>query len=350
MPSHPLIVEQLSDLYRRHVRNVEALSVERLPGDASNRAYFRIRAGDDSAIAMVLAENDPHKAAEEISKECDTIPELPFVNVLRFLASYGIPVPRLLFDGQQIGVLILEDLGDLTLLEYAVQAAEDQRERIYAQAVDDLVALQTTVLHGDYDGFIGIRRRYDQDLLFWEFEHFVEYAIDSKGENMPQEERAMLQDAFHLLSDRIASMPQALVHRDYHSRNLMVRNGGLAIIDFQDALMGPVPYDLASLLRDSYISVGEPLVDRLVERYRLGAQDAGIGHWSRDEFRECFDIVSVQRNLKAAGRFEYIDQVKGNPKFLADIPRTLGYVKENIAKHESLKGLRVLANYVPMLA
>lgn len=343
------VVERLPELYRRHVAAEGPSRVEKLPGDASNRSYYRLH-GAPPVIAMVLADADPHKAAEEITKDAGAITELPFTNVLRFLEGRRLPVPRLLYDGQREGVLLLEDLGDLTLLEYAMPKGEAEREAVYAKAVDQLIPFQRPAGGAEKADFIGYRRRFDVDLLYWEFHHFLEYGIEKKGIAVAADDRASLDKTFRALAERIAAMPEVLVHRDYHSRNLMLFGDKLAIIDFQDALMGPAPYDLASLLRDSYIAVGEGIVDRLVERYRAAAVDAGLGKWGKDEFREWFDLVSVQRNMKAAGRFDYIDQVKGNPKFLADIPRTLTYVKGNLAKNESLKGLRLLGRYVEALS
>jgi N-acetylmuramate 1-kinase len=112
------------------------------------------------------------------------------------------------------------------------------------------------------------------------------------------------------------------------------------VIDFQDALMGPVTYDLASLLRDAYIELDEALIDRLIDRYLDGLARHRQVWTDREAFRRLFDLTSIQRNLKAAGRFVYIDRVKGNPKFLADIPRVLGYVKRNLQKYPELEQLR----------
>lgn len=344
------VVDHLPGLFQAKVSQVSEIIVEKLPGDASNRSYYRLKGGNRSAIAMVLAESDPHKAAEEIGKDTGKLTELPFTNVLRFLAARGLPVPAMLYDGQREGVLILEDLGDLTLLDHAAALAEGEREKIYAKAVDQLVELQRAPTGTEQKACVGFQRRFDKDLLYWEYHHFLEYGIEKKGIAVTPQDRVSLDNTFKELSQRIASMPEVLVHRDYHSRNLMVWGEKLAIIDFQDALMGPVPYDLASLLRDSYIAVGETAVTNLVNRYVAAAADAGIGKWRGDEFREWFDLVSVQRNLKAAGRFDYIDQVKNNPKFLADIPRTLSYVRQNLATHASMAGLRVLSRYVPALA
>jgi aminoglycoside/choline kinase family phosphotransferase len=122
------------------------------------------------------------------------------------------------------------------------------------------------------------------------------------------------------------------------------------VIDFQDALMGPVTYDLASLLRDAYIELDEALIDRLINRFLDGLATHRQVWTDRETFRRLFDFTSIQRNLKAAGRFVYIDRVKGNPKFLADIPRVLGYVKRNLQKYPELDQLRThLTPYVPEL-
>jgi aminoglycoside/choline kinase family phosphotransferase len=130
----------------------------------------------------------------------------------------------------------------------------------------------------------------------------------------------------------------------------MVDGTRLGVIDFQDALMGPAAYDLASLLRDAYIQLNETLVDELVEYYLDHMADRGKGCTDRAGFRRLFDLMSIQRNLKAAGRFVYIDRVKGNPKFLADIPRVLSYVKRNLQKYPELEPLRThLTPYVPEL-
>ncbi len=342
---------RLQSLFRATVADVADVAVIRLPGDASNRSYYRIQGGGNSAIAMVLADNDPHRSAEEIGSDIDEIRELPFLNVLRFLERNELPAPKLFYDGVREGILLLSDLGDETLLDRATPLDEAGREKLYTEAVDTLLAFQRAGLRETGAGdFLGFRRRFDADLFHWEFHHFLEYAIEKKGIVVDPADRERLDAAFRRLSERIATMTPVLVHRDYHSRNLMLQDDRLYLIDFQDALTGAAPYDLASLLRDSYIAVGDPIVDRLVERYRLGAVDAGIGTWGADEFREMFDLVSVQRNLKAAGRFDYIDQVKGNPKFLADIPRTLGYVRENLQRHASLADLRLFGRYVPALA
>jgi aminoglycoside/choline kinase family phosphotransferase len=167
---------------------------------------------------------------------------------------------------------------------------------------------------------------------------------------MNGEGRREIRGAFEKIAELLAGQPRVFVHRDYHSRNLMVDGAQLGVIDFQDALMGPATYDLASLLRDAYIELDEALIDRLINRY-LDQLAPHQQLWAnREAFRRLFDFTSIQRNLKAAGRFVYIDRIKGNSKFLADIPRTLGYVRRNLLKYPELFALRTeLAYYVPEL-
>ena len=171
-----------------------------------------------------------------------------------------------------------------------------------------------------------------------------------QGTPMDTGDGAEIRDEFRKISELLAGQPRVLVHRDYHSRNLMVAGERLGMIDFQDALMGPATYDLASLLRDAYIALDEALIDRLIDYYLDQLQEGRQLWTNREAFRRLFDLTSIQRNLKAAGRFVYIDRVKGNPKFLADIPRTLGYVRRNLQKYPEVFSLRkLMSHYVPEL-
>jgi N-acetylmuramate 1-kinase len=209
-------------------------------------------------------------------------------------------------------------------------------------------------------GWLAYTRGFDVPLLMWEFDHFLEYGVAARQRQpMCADDERPIRAAFEEIAKHIATAPRVFTHRDYHSRNLMVRSGtsrssvaassALGIIDFQDALLGPRTYDLASLLRDAYIALDEPLIDELIAMYIERSGDRALGTDAAG-FRRLFDLTSIQRNLKAAGRFVYIDRVKGNPKFLADIPRVLGYVRRNLEKYPELAPLRRhLAPYVPEL-
>jgi N-acetylmuramate 1-kinase len=326
-----------------------------LAGDASNRRYFRIEVSDatlSSVILMQLAEPEAFKQSEEaVSGSAHAIAELPFINIQAHLAKADVSVPELYYYDQPAGLLYLEDFGDLTLSEACSHARPADLEARYKQAIDVLVRMQAKATSPADPRCLAFHRSFDVPLLMWECDHFLEYGIVARqGTPMDSGDEAAIREEFRKLSELLAGQPRVFAHRDYHSRNLMVAGERLGVIDFQDALMGPATYDLASLLRDAYIALDESLIDRLIDYYLDQLQEGRRLWTNREAFRRLFDFTSIQRNLKAAGRFVYIDRVKGNPKFLADIPRTLGYVKRNLHKYPELFTLRKLMSlYVPEL-
>lgn len=301
---------------------------------------------------MQLADPEGFKKSEEaVSGAAVSIAELPFTNVLTHLRRTGVTVPQLHYYDRHAGLLYLEDFGDLTLAEACREATPAVREALYRSAIDQLVQFQVKGTTPPAPGCLAFHRRFDVPLLMWEFDHFLEYGITARlGQSMTLSDEQAIRAEFHRIAELLANQLQVFVHRDYHSRNLMVDGERIGIIDFQDALMGPATYDLASLLKDAYIELEEPLVDRLVDYFLDGLSAQGQPWADRATFRRLFDFTSIQRNLKAAGRFVYIDRVKHNPKFLADIPRVLGYVKRNLAKYPELATLRrLLTPYVAEL-
>jgi aminoglycoside/choline kinase family phosphotransferase len=332
----------------------ELAALVQLAGDASNRRYFRmtLRGSPASFILMQLADPEGFKKSEEaVSGVSAHITELPFINVLRHLSRTGVTVPQLHHYDREAGLLYLEDFGDLTLAEVCRRADRAEVESLYRRAIDQLVQFQVKGTQPPNPGCIAFHRRFDVPLLMWEFDHFLEYGIVARqGKPMCADDWTSLRAEFQRIAELLAGQPQVFVHRDYHSRNLMVEGSRIGIIDFQDALMGPATYDLASLLKDAYIELDEAVVEGLIDHFLDGLAAHGQRHLDRAAFRRLFDLTSIQRNLKAAGRFVYIDRVKHNPKFLADIPRVLGYVKRNLSKYPELATLRThLAPYVAEL-
>ena len=339
----------------------ELTSMVSLAGDASNRRYFRLHLKGSlahSLILMQLADPEGFKASEEaVSGAGSAVTELPFLNVLRPLANAGLSVPQLHYYDEVAGLLYLEDFGDLTLLQACVEGGETAIQQLYPRAIDELVHMHLRVQKDTAEECVAFTRSFDVPLLMWEFEHFVEYGIWARQEKKPlcADHEKVFRDVFTKMAGLIANQPAVFTHRDYHSRNLMVDGERIGVIDFQDALLGPVTYDLASLLRDSYIALDESFIDAMIDRYCEGMcaeldqerQDRMLLS-DRLDFRRLFDFTSIQRNLKAAGRFVYIDRVKGNPKFLSDIPRTLGYVRRNLEKYPELEPLQeAMTSYVP---
>ena len=347
----------------------ELTTVTLLDGDASNRRYYRlgVRHGPvSSLIVMQLADPEDFMRSDEAVREdaadgqellAAERQELPFVNILRPLADAGITVPTLYFYDEAAGLLYLEDFGTQTLWHACVEGGAAAVRRYYPSAVDTLVQMQLRLTASGADSCLAFSRSFDVPLLLWEFEHFLEYGIGARLDtpSLRADDALVIREAFAGIADLMAAQPRVFTHRDYHSRNVMIAGDRLGVIDFQDALQGPATYDLASLLRDSYMALDDVFVEAMIDRY-LASMRAGLdpdtrermGLADRAAFRRLFDFTSIQRNLKAAGRFVYLDRVKGNPGFLADIPRTLGYVRRNLEQYPELAELlRRLTPYIP---
>jgi len=318
-----------------------------LPGGASIRHYHRVAVGSRSLLVMELGD-DPLKS-EEASK--GIAKELPFLNVQRYLSRAGVAVPEVYRYDAQLGLVYLEDLGDVTFEENVKHAGDDERARWYRLAIDQLVKLQKfAATHVDPE-CIAFSRGFDFELLKWELDHFREYGLEAQGHQLTAPEREEVERHFVAIAERLAAAPRIFVHRDYQSRNLMVQKGPgtdgderLRVSDFQDALLGTAAYDLVGLLSDSYVALSLPLLDALV-----GELSEKAGH-PATEFRALFDLQTVQRKLKDAGRFVFIDRVKKNPSFLVHIPSSLDYVRNALSRLPELASLQqILARYLPGL-
>jgi aminoglycoside/choline kinase family phosphotransferase len=328
------------------VRGTGDLRFEPLAGDASNRRYFRVTQGDKVFVLMQMADPEGFKQSEEAVTGTVAMDEPPFLNMQRYLRRGGAPVPNVFGVDLAHGLVLLEDLGDVSLMAAIAGAEADRIEALYEAAVDALVGLQkNTPLD---DECVAAQRTYGPELFAWEFDHFVEFGIEARrGAPLPEAERSALTATFGRLAEEIAAAPAVLVHRDYHSRNLLVRpDGRLGLIDFQDALMGPVTYDLASLLWDPYVYLPDGLAGRLMERYVESAPVA-----LPDDFEALLARTAFQRLLKAAGRFVYIDRVKGNAAFLKDVPACLERARAILAADPGLAELwEMLGRLEPALA
>jgi aminoglycoside/choline kinase family phosphotransferase len=262
---------------------------------------------------------------------------MPFVSIARLLAAVPLPVPRILHHSNELGVLGLEDLGDVTLQAHLGAASPGQHAALYREAVTLIVRMQQ---RGDAlrsDQYPPYRIAFDVEKLTWELEFFVKhYVLAYKGATLADDERHILRREWSSIVEELSAEPRVLCHRDYHSRNLMLHRGQLYMIDFQDARMGPDTYDLASLLRDSYVDLTPQHVDELIAFFLalkgVNGQD--------EEFRRRFDLMAVQRNLKALGTFGYMTTSRNNTVYIQYIPRTLAYVKANLAKYPRFERLR----------
>lgn len=332
----------------------DGFSLKRLTGDASNRTYYRISNRNQSSyIIMELAEPEAFKASEEkVTSSTAHVTELPYINISRFLSLYGIGVPEIYYYDRESGILILEDLGDSTMHEVLRGSATDMQEKYYKKAIDELLMIQISASKGLDHDCIATGRGFDVPLLMWEFDHYVEYAVEARsGKRIPDSERNKIREIFYFISKILAEEPKCLTHRDYHSRNLMIKDERIRVIDFQDALMGPAVYDLASLLRDSYLQLDDKLLEELLGYYLSKIMETSGNAPDKKRFRQLFDLMSVQRNMKAVGRFVYIKEVKNNDNYIQYIPATLNYIKKNLQKYPELNSLQtILSKYVGEIA
>jgi len=325
------------------------LPVRRLAGHASMRSYWRVGLPPATRVVMAMP---PDARPEEATSGGSPLVD-PFLDVQRWLASAGVRVPAVewaSFEDPEGGLLVLEDLGD-EMLETRLLAG-DPPEPLYRRAVDQLARLRARA-EARPGGCVAFTRAFDEKLYRWELDHFREWLLEAwKGARLAPAERAWCDAAFDRIAGLLAAEPRGFTHRDYQSRNLMVLPGGeQAVIDFQDALLGPRQYDLVALLRDSYVELPAELVERMLARYleRLAAE--GGPRLEPGPFRATFDLLTVQRKLKDAGRFVFIDRVKGNPGFLTSIPASLRYVREALSRRPDLAELQlVLGRHVPELA
>ena len=299
-----------------------------LTGDASDRRYFRVLTPD--APSQVLS---VHPGALEFA-------QLPFVNVARLLASMSLPVPRILGHSDALGILALEDLGDVTLQAHLGVASPEEHAALYREAVNLIWAMQQRARGHVSDEYVPFRIAFDVAKLTWELDYFTRHFLEAyRGARLSDGRRAALAREYASITEELASEPRVLCHRDYHSRNLMYHGGRLHIIDFQDARMGPDTYDLVSLLRDSYVDFSPAEVDDLIAWFLT---QRGASAADDQDFRRRFDLMALQRNLKALGTFGFQTTSRGNPVYIQYIPRTLAYVRDNLSRHRRFDTLRDL--------
>ena len=295
--------------------------------DASFRRYFRVWHGEQTFIAM-----DAPPALEDVR---------PFLQVAALLAATGINVPQVVAEHPAAGFLLLGDLGSTQYQTVLATADLATRDQLYADAAQTLLQLQVR-------GATAAEQlpAYSVALLARELELFPEWFLERHLQlSLSAAERDGLERAFAQLITAALEQPQVLVHRDYHSRNLMVCTPGYpGVLDFQDAVRGPVTYDLASLYKDCYLRWPREQVLAWVESYRVAALAAGLLPAAEDAaaFRRHFDLMGAQRHLKVLGIFARLWWRDGKPGYLHDLPRVLDYVLEVLPWYPELQPVQTL--------
>lgn len=307
---------QLLTNWVRQFPGFEQSEAEPVSGDASFRRYFRVwqHAGQAKTnggdVPFIVMDAPPEH------EDCE-----PFVAIARHWHQQGIAVPEIVQADLEQGFLLLEDFGDRLMLG---QLNEKSADRLYRNALEELTLIARQPSPEAYP-----LPPYDATLLEREMALFPDWLLEQHlGMQLENSERALLDTTFSMLRESALAQPEVTVHRDYHSRNLLVRPNEPrpGVIDFQDAVTGPVTYDVVSLLKDCYIQWPEARICDWLEVFRQGSRDAGLHRADPETFRQWFELMGMQRHLKAAGIFARLSIRDGKHGYLKDIPRTVQYL------------------------
>lgn len=300
----------------------KAFTLSVASADASFRRYFRVHLQDKTLIAM---------DAPPEQESCTS-----FIDIAKLFLDCGLHVPEVIVQDMEQGFLLLSDLGNDT---YLSQLNKDTAQPLYGDATNALINLQLASKPN-------VLPAYDAALLMREMQLFPEwYLAKHLNVNLDAAQQSVLDKTFTILTQNILSQTQVYVHRDYHSRNLMVCENNPGILDFQDAVYGPITYDLVSLLKDAYISWEEADMMDWVVRYWDAARKAGLLVPSDfSEFYRNFEWMGAQRHIKVLGIFARLSHRDGKDAYLKDMPLVMDYLRRVCGRYLELRPMLKLLN------
>ena len=317
-------------------RGLHPASLRPASADASFRRYLRI--DDAQGASLIVMDAPPDK------EDCR-----PFVHVQGLMQAAGLRVPQIHAWDEAHGFMLLSDLGGQTVIERLDPARPQDAQAWYLQAVDLLIDWQRASREG-------VLPAYDEALLRRELQLFPDWYVARHREvRLDEVQQVSLARAFDAIVAQNLAAPSVYVHRDFMMRNLMIgADGRLGVLDFQDAVYGPITYDIASLMRDAFISWEEDFVIDITVRYWEKARKAGLlgaaspSGWGADfgEFYRAVDFMALQRHLKVAGIFARLTLRDGKPKYLADTPRFIAYMRQTCARYRELAPLLRLVDQI----
>ncbi|MCB0350244.1 MAG: phosphotransferase [Bdellovibrionales bacterium] len=290
------------------------VQIMQLAGDASSRRYARVIHNDNSYVLMIW---EPFVDDGRY----------PFLNILNHFAKHEVQVPEVISKAPNLGLVLLEDLGDLTLER---KFWENQQQSLvvphYKMAIDELLKIHYPATEDSSPGCIAHTVSFNVEKLLWEMNYGLEHLVEKFCHiKIPDDVREEITALFVDICTTLHEEPKRICHRDYHSRNIMLTMGKTRIIDFQDARMGPVQYDLVSLLHDSYVDMDDETRQELLEYYILKSKDFGGAPVNRDQFHSIFRLQMIQRCFKAAGSFSSFYNMREDTRYLK-------YLKPTVAK------------------
>ena len=289
----------------------EKTSIADLSGDASFRKYFRVKKNN---LSYVVMDCPPDK--ENLNS---------FISVTEKLRDAKVNVPELFECDKESGFLVLSDLGDDL---YSRKLNSETVYCLYTDALEAIVKIQTKTDLSELESFDGLYQEENNLFIDWFLGNHLEINLDDKYLNSINTE-------FNKLNTTLKEIPKTFVHRDFHSRNLIVTDtNNPGVIDYQDAVIGPVTYDIVSLLKDCYVTWDDGLIDDMLESFFNRIKSSKINNIS--DFRYWFDMTGLQRHIKAIGIFSRLNYRDSKDNYLKDIPRTYSYIKKILKKYKDL--------------
>ena len=298
-----------------------SIEIEKASSDASFRSYYRIRSNNDTKIIM-----DAPPEKEPLS---------PFLDITKRLSKANINVPEIFELDEDLGFILMSDLGKTKYLD---KLNDETVYCLYTDAMDTIHKMQTEVDVSNLKNFDSKELITEMDLFKdWFLKKHLNHNFDNEGLNN-------IQECFDSLVKIILEIPTTFVHRDFHSRNLMVTNSNNpGVLDYQDALIGPITYDAVSLLKDCYVNWDKKLIAEMLSTYYKKIK-ADYNNIEFDEFSFWFDVVGLQRHFKAIGIFSRLNYRDNKITFMQDIPRTYKYVDEIVNKYTELTSVKEILN------
>lgn len=304
--------------------NSNAYKVFSLAGDASNRRYYRVVLDNQSWVLMRWEPFQPEN--------------YPFLSVLNHFAKNGVHVPQVIAMSPEEGLVLLEDLGDLTLeRKFWESQNQEAAMEFYQMAVDEIVKIHhpATLNKSDCTAF---KIKFDTEKFLWEMNYGKDNLISGILKfNWSDSLNKEMANIFLDICTRLDQEPKRIAHRDYHSRNLMIKLDQMSVIDFQDARLGPIQYDLVSLMRDSYVDMNDSMAKNLINYYLEKSKEYLPKDFSREHFDRIYELQSIQRCFKACGSFASFYHLRQDHRYLKYLSGTLRRVMKAINEFPEYK-------------
>ncbi len=338
-----LLIDSLfgSSIRLKKIQEQEIKNIRKLTGDASSRSYYRIESSFEPYVACL----------DQSLTLLNNVESVEFLATQKILKNESVSVPEIFHVDFKKGYVLQEDLGDITFLKkLSIIKSKEEEKKLYINSIDELIKIQRIDL-GNYDNNVFINRAFDEEKLMYEVDFTIKHLIDGLFQlEIDIDRKTKIRKNFEAIIKEIVCEKKVLTHRDYHSRNLMVKNGIIKVIDFQDMRMGLPQYDLVSLLEDCYYKIDSENKVELKEYYFEKALNAGIlgsgNNKNKESYLGLYNKMAIQRTFKAIGSFAYIYQVRKDIRYLKYIGYSFEQLKSFLFEDSAYSELRTLLSEV----